>query len=222
MRIAAIDTSTALGSVALFEDGALVAEEEHRASNAHGESLLPVVDAVFARAGWAPGTVQRWGVGIGPGSFTGVRVAVATAKGIVLATGAELVGVTSLDAVAHGVEGETVVAVVAGGRAEVFLQARRDGTLLVPPMHVKTVDLAAHVARLEGRITVVGEAASLADWSALGDRLTLVTSAPHDLPRASAVARIAREASPGDPDVLEPLYVRPPDITLPARPGGAA
>ena len=66
MRLAAIDTSTALGSVALFEDGVLVAEDSRRVSNAHGESLLPMVSALFARAGWAAADVARWGVGTRP------------------------------------------------------------------------------------------------------------------------------------------------------------
>ena len=72
MRLAAIDTSTALGSVALFEDGRLVAEDSRRVSNAHGESLLPMVSALFARAGWAPGRRGALGRGHRSGQLHGV------------------------------------------------------------------------------------------------------------------------------------------------------
>jgi|HubBroStandDraft_2_1064218.scaffolds.fasta_scaffold39269_3 tRNA threonylcarbamoyladenosine biosynthesis protein TsaB len=223
MRLAAIDTSTALGSVALFEGGRLVAEDSRRVSNAHGESLLPMVDALFARSGWTPGDVQRWGVGIGPGSFTGVRIGVATAKGIALATGAGLVGVTSLDAVAHGVgEPGLVVSVVAAGKGEVFVQARRgDGAVVLAPSHLPLLTVAAHVAEvaLDGMVTIVGEAALLIDWRALEPRMSLRVGPPNDLPRAAAVAAIALDRPLDDADSLEPLYVRAPEITMPrARP----
>jgi tRNA threonylcarbamoyladenosine biosynthesis protein TsaB len=226
MRLAAIDTSTALGSVALFEDGALVAEDARRVSNAHGESLLPMVDALFARHGWTPASVARWGVGLGPGSFTGTRIAVATAKGIAIATGAELVGVTSLDAIAHGLggEGELVVSVVDAGKGEVFVQAVGAGGVVVAPCHVKIAEAGARIAGAGAggrRILVVGEAGAGIDWSALGD-VTLLSSAPHDLPRASSVGRLALGRAAEDADSLEPVYVRPPEITMPKPRGSAA
>jgi tRNA threonylcarbamoyladenosine biosynthesis protein TsaB len=220
VRIAAIDTSTALGSVALVLDGRLVAEDSRRVSNAHGEALLPMVSAVFAGAGWTPADVARWGVGVGPGSFTGCRIGVATVKGIALATGAEVVGVTSLDALAFGLEADLVVSVVAGGKGELFVQAKGGGEVRLSPSHLRIADIAAHVAALapSGSVVVAGEAAVLVDWSPLGDRVTLATAPPHDAPRAAVIARMVLTAAPEDADSLEPLYVRPPEITVPKGP----
>jgi len=221
MRLAAIDTSTELGSVALFEDGRLVAEEAMRVSNAHGESLLPMVSALFARVGWEPGDVERWGVGVGPGSFTGVRVSVATAKGIAIATGAELVGVTSLDALAYGLgPADLVVSLVRAGKGELFVQARRGEGLALSPSHVRLEDIGARIAALDpvGVVVAASEAAGEVDWSALGTQVLLVVEPPHDAPRASAVGRIALTRSPDDLAALEPLYVRPPEITPPKAP----
>ena len=232
-RLAAIETSTVLGSVALFEAGAVVAEETRRVSNAHGESLLPMVSALFERVGWRPGDVDRWAVGIGPGSFTGVRIALATAKAIVLATGAELVGVTSLDALVLGVGGrqafsppeepvsaETVVSIVTAGRGELFVQASRGDRCVLRPAHVAAADAAARVAEVAagGRVIVVGEAAREVDWSLLGARIRLVLEAPHDLPRASAVGRIGLVRPADDADLLEPVYVRAPELTMKSPP----
>jgi len=221
VRVAAIDTSTALGSVALVEDGRLVAEDSRRVSNAHGESLLPMVSALFSGAGWVPADVARWGVGIGPGSFTGCRIGVATVKGIAMATAAEIVGVTSLDALAFGLDGaDLVVSVVAGGKGELFLQARRRGQVVLAPSHLRIADVGPRLATLapSGRVLVAGEAASQVDWGPLEGRVSLVVDAPHDAPRAAVVAQIALAAAPVDADLLEPLYVRPPEITVPKRP----
>jgi tRNA threonylcarbamoyladenosine biosynthesis protein TsaB len=223
-RLAAIDTSSVLGSVALFEGGSLVVEDARRVSNAHGESLLPMVSALFERVGWRPADVDRWGVGVGPGSFTGTRIALATAKGIVLATGAELVGVTSLDAIAVGLSasaGEAVASVLAAGKGELFLQVRLGDGWLLAPTHVPAADVAARVADAVGAapIVVAGEAAREVDWSGFAARVRLATESPHDLPRASAVGRIALGRPADDAEELEPVYVRPPEITMPKTGG---
>jgi tRNA threonylcarbamoyladenosine biosynthesis protein TsaB len=164
---------------------------------------------------------------VGPGSFTGVRIAVATAKGVALATGAQLVGVTSLDALALGLEGEFVASVVGAGKGEVFVQVRsRPGELVLAPAHVRFDELPVRLAAVAGgaRMVVAGEAAAQIDWAPLGERVELVTAPPHDLPHASAVGRIARARSAEDAEALEPIYVRPPEITMPrsaaGEPGG--
>ena len=218
-RLAAVDTSTALGTVALYERGQLVAEDARRVSNAHGESLLPMIDALFARAGWSPRDVARWAVGVGPGSFTGVRIAVATVKGIAMATGAELVGVTSLDALVHGIdedESAAIASILFAMKGELFLQVRRGAALVRPPINVKIEAAPAWLAEVgaDGMI-LVGEAASLVPplpfESASGRRI----EAPHDLPRASGVAYVALRRGADAASDVEPVYVRPPDITMP-------
>ena len=219
MKLAALDTSTPLGSVALFDGDELVLEDARRVSNAHGESLLPMVDALFARAGWKPGDVRRWGVGVGPGSFTGVRIGVATAKGVVIATGAELVGVTSLDAVAFGIaerEGEAVASLLDGGKGELFVQVRVRSELAIPPVNVaasRVTELLAGV--LCTSMVLAGEASSAVTAASLPFPTRTVREPPNDLPRAASVGRLAMTRAPDDPDTVEPLYVRAPDITKP-------
>lgn len=205
-RLVAVDTSTALGTIALFDGDALVATREQRVSNAHGESLLPLIDALFAEAGWKPRDVARWAVGVGPGSFTGTRIGVSTVKGIALATGAEVVGVDSFDALAFGIEGELLVPLIEAGKSEVFHRIG-GGT----PGHTP---LATLLETIRKQANDLGQTAIFLGLPALG-MPGAVTDAPHDVPRATSIGRIAMLRGPGDLDALEPFYVRPPEITLP-------
>jgi tRNA threonylcarbamoyladenosine biosynthesis protein TsaB len=227
-RLAAIETSTALGSVALFDGGELVAEDERRVSNAHGESLLPMVSALFAKTGWRASDVTRWGVGIGPGSFTGVRIGVATVKGVALGTGAAVVGVTSLEAIARGVvaaDDELVVAMLSAMKGELFLQAWQRGVCVREPAHVKAAALSDWLEALPStRVAIVGEDVLEADVEALaiarGLSVRRLKEPPHDAPRARVVGSIAHGRDP-DPGELEPMYVRPPEITKKKEPAVA-
>lgn len=200
--ICAVDTSSAVGSVALYgDDGTLLGEAEERVSNAHGESLLPMIDRVFRAANAKPADVKRWCVGLGPGSFTGTRIAVATVKGIVLATGAEVVGVTSLEAML-ALGGD--VAAVDAIRGEVYVQAKgREPACLRPE------DFSAWLGAVTGPVALAGEAAkkiACAGCTHLDEP---------KLPHARGV-HLAARGRPATPlDALEPVYVRAPEITYP-------
>src|SRR5262249_27831188 len=108
MRVLAIDTSHATGSVALVVAGEtpwsceVVASASARVSNAHGESLLPPGGAPLKNARSSMSDVDLVAVGVGPGSFTGTRVGVATAKGLALGARKPLRGVEGFDALAAG------------------------------------------------------------------------------------------------------------------------
>ena len=223
-RLCAVDTSTALGSVALYDGEQLVAEEARRVSNAHGESLLPMIDVAFRRVGWKPADVRRWCVGLGPGSFTGVRIGVATVKGIVLGLGAEaeIVGVGSLEAMAvlapAPTPEEVVVAAIAAIRGELYVQAPGVGdsqpACLLPqavgPWLAQQTPLRAAI--------LVGEAAKdLGSVLALGGFRARHVPGPYvDLPHARGVAVLGRRRPSEALEALEPVYVRPPEITTPA------
>jgi tRNA threonylcarbamoyladenosine biosynthesis protein TsaB len=213
MKLCAVETSTPIGSVALFENGKLIAEAEQRVSNAHGEALLPILQKLLGDAGWKARDIERWGVGVGPGSFTGTRIGVSTVKGIVIATGADVVAVNAFDAVSDGVEilaNEKVVTVLDAQRGEVFVQS----TCIKGPVFAVFGDVLRLFDCVESDVVVVGAGGALVDWSAAKFKTRFVANAPHDVPRASRIGKIAMHATPTSVDALEPFYVRPPDITV--------
>jgi tRNA threonylcarbamoyladenosine biosynthesis protein TsaB len=219
-RLCAIDTATALGSIALYEGDELVAEDARRVSNAHGESLLPMLDAVFQRVGWTPRSVERWCVGLGPGSFTGVRISVATVKGIVLGTGAEIVGVSSLEALAASAADIPTpkLAAILAIRGELYLQVvggnGSEPVCLAPPDVEPWLESVAPAAAVP-ELVLVGEAAvNLPPFRSR--KVTVRSNEPHALPHARGVARVGRGRGAAPLEQVEPLYVRAPEITRPA------
>ena len=214
MKLLALDTTSVLGSVALWEGG-LVASRTRRVSNAHGESLLPFIDAICQEAGWRPRDIGRVAVGLGPGSFTGVRIGLATAKGIALATGAEIVGVDAFDAISHGLSGGAlpVASLLFAMKGELFVRAH--GTVTLDPCTVKVEEVTDRLLGLAPRWILAGDGA-LRLPDEFRSSQDVFTVAPHDFPNASAIAAIGAERPGSEPDLV-PLYVRPPDITLPRK-----
>src|SRR5438445_3979806 len=126
MRMLAIETATPTQSVALLDDDRLLAEESYDAKGSRGGLLLPTVDHVLRKAGVAAKDLDAVAVSIGPGSFTGLRVGLATAKGLALGTGATVVGVSTLEALAAAYEPAAALVICTlldASPAEVYLSA---------------------------------------------------------------------------------------------------
>ncbi|HVJ22164.1 MAG TPA: tRNA (adenosine(37)-N6)-threonylcarbamoyltransferase complex dimerization subunit type 1 TsaB, partial [Polyangiaceae bacterium] len=126
MRVLAIETSGPRGSVALLENTELVLELEHEQPNAHAEQILPLVERALSSAGFDRRSLDRIAVGIGPGSFTGLRVGIALGEGLALGLDLPIVGVSSLRAMAAAApasEPRVRVPVLDARRSEIFAAA---------------------------------------------------------------------------------------------------
>ncbi|HEY2827315.1 MAG TPA: tRNA (adenosine(37)-N6)-threonylcarbamoyltransferase complex dimerization subunit type 1 TsaB, partial [Pirellulales bacterium] len=122
MRILAIETTDIAGSVALFEADQLIAGSDLDPQLRSAQSLAPGIAALLQNAGWQPKQVQLVAVAVGPGSFTGLRVGISTAKLFAYAIGAEVMGVNTLEVIAAQAPAEisALWAVLDAQRAQVF------------------------------------------------------------------------------------------------------
>src|SRR4051812_25416291 len=100
MKVLALSTSTPRGSVAVVDDGAVLASVAYVDLKSHAERIFGSIDLALAKAGLERSTIAAVACDLGPGSFTGVRVGVASAKGIALALGVPVFGVSSLEVMA--------------------------------------------------------------------------------------------------------------------------
>jgi tRNA threonylcarbamoyladenosine biosynthesis protein TsaB len=222
--ILGMDTATPSTAVALLAPGGRTIERRDDPGPGerprHAGRLLVLVEEVLAEAGIGWDEVTRLAVGLGPGGFTGLRIGIATARGLAQANGIPLAGVSTLDALAAPHRGDSVLAVLDARRGEVFLAGYvPDGTRVIEPVALPPDGLAAAAAKLPAGALAVGDGALRfrADLEGAG-----VAVPPDEDPvhRVSAVqvCRLAAHAPPADRDALLPEYVREPDAKPPAQP----
>ncbi|MGH2977711.1 MAG: tRNA (adenosine(37)-N6)-threonylcarbamoyltransferase complex dimerization subunit type 1 TsaB [Gaiellaceae bacterium] len=192
MLTLAFDTATGAATSALVDGAELLGERVSRA-----QTLLEDVDALLRQAGAHPADLDRLAVGVGPGSFTGVRIGLAVARGLALSLDLPGSGVSTLAALAAGAP--EAVPVIDAKRREVFALLDGEARVLTP-----------QELPLEEGTVCVGDGA-LRYRPLLEERGAVVP--PDDderhLPRARFHARLAGE--PGPVDEIEPLYLRVPD-----------
>jgi len=218
----ALETATTTCGVAVLRDDQVVAQAHLHRPRIHSERLTPLVEDVLRHADVQAEALDGVAVSMGPGSYTGLRIGVSTAKGWALATNAALVGVPTLDAYAaqvcpFGTSGDVVCALLDARRDEVYAGAYRvttDGVEGHAPTKALPVSaLSDWVGEVHGRLWLAGTGAAKArDALSVVDAPQTVVSATDLPPSASWVARRARtrlaQDGPDDVATFEPFYVK--------------
>ena len=198
--ILAFDTSSAACTAALFEAGACIAHSDERIGRGHAERLVPMIAELLGGR-----RADQILVGVGPGSFTGIRVAIAAAHGMAIGWGAELKGMASLALLASGVklEGEVAAAVI-GGHGELFVQ-QFDAATSNPRSELRNL-APREAARFATAPLVIGSGAEqLVRERGWGEARDALPSAANALNLPSDLRCLAPK----------PVYARAPDARVP-------
>jgi tRNA threonylcarbamoyladenosine biosynthesis protein TsaB len=218
MKILAIETSTLLGGVAIMDDSeGLIVEIRLNVKTAHSERLMTVIDQALKQAGMTASDIDVFGIAIGPGSFTGLRIGLSTVKGFSYATGKPVVSVPTLEAFAWNFpySAHPVCVMLDARKEEVYAAVFKwkDGFFerIVGEMSIRPSDL---VRTFDGPVIFAGEGASLHKESIIeivGDNAMFAP--PHSMvPSPANVALLGlRKAANRDfseSASLVPLYIR--------------
>lgn len=195
MLTLAFDTATSVATSALVDDGEVLGERTSRA-----QTLLEDVDALLRQGGAHPGDLDALAIGIGPGSFTGVRIGLAAARGLALSLDLRGAGVSTLAALAAGAPG--AVPVIDARRSEVFTFVDGEPAVLAP-------------ADVRGRLCVGDGAVRYREVLESNGAVVPPDDDERHVPRARFHVQLAGELR--DVDAIEPLYLRAPDAKEQAR-----
>jgi tRNA threonylcarbamoyladenosine biosynthesis protein TsaB len=222
MKVLAIETATPGASVALVEERATLAAASRIDPFGHGSFLVPAIDFCFHQVGWSPGELDAVVVDIGPGLYTGIRIGLATAQGLGAAFGIPIVPVSSVDAIAlEAKTGHRLIWAVVDVRRKEYAVARyrpvpggivKEGATEI----VSPEELEAMLVSTAEESLVVGDIASLPER--VLKRARRVKTGKPRYPYAVALAeiglaRLEKDDYP-DPDDIQPLYMREPDVTI--------
>ena len=194
--ILAFDTSSAACTVALFDDGEFVASRDELIGRGHAERLVPMIAELMDGR-----SADEIIVGVGPGSFTGIRVAIAAAHGLAIGWGAELKGMSSLALLAAGAaaEGEVAAAVI-GGHGELFVQ-QFDAATAEPRSELRNLSPAAAAGITTASLVIGSGAQQLVDARGWGEAREAWPSAARALSLPESLRNLP----------AKPVYARAPD-----------
>ncbi len=226
MRLLALETSGDVCSIAALRDGKPAAVLTFAHEMQLSTRLIPFIDHVLHTAGWRIGEVDAFAVGLGPGSFTGTRVGVMTAKTFAQVHARPIVGICSLDALAAEytfIPHQVVCAVVPARKGEVYACVFEGGHEVPQPLVERAVYSVQSLHDIllpfiGGDVVLAGQVPfelrhALAEYP--------VCIAPVEYPRAETVGRLAgtllAQGHCDNPLTLVPMYLKPPAITMPKK-----
>jgi len=219
VRILAIESSAAAASVAVFDDDKLLGQIDLDPRLRSARTLAPALAQIVRDAGWTPADVQLVAAGVGPGSFTGLRLGVMTAKAFAYATGAEILGVGTLDAIAARAPADTsrIAAVIDAQRGELYCGTflRSAAGAIEPTAAIEILSVEQWIASLSAGCVVTGPALVKLDeqvQAAAATRGAQIAPRASWHPTAEAIGRLAfarhTAGARGDVWQLAPLYLR--------------
>lgn len=212
MRLLGIDAALGRCSAAVLDDGRVLAERVHPGGQGQSAVLAGMVAAVLAEAGLAATVLDGVVVSLGPGSFTGLRAAIALAQGVAAGAGVPLVGVTVAEALAAALPD------LAPRSLWVAIDSRRGRVFIDRPGDLAAFDVAA-VPMPAGPVALAGDAATdVACRLAARGADVMLTAVRQPLARHVALAGARRLCAGLPAHPVQPVYVDPPEAKLPASP----
>ncbi|MDL2268553.1 tRNA (adenosine(37)-N6)-threonylcarbamoyltransferase complex dimerization subunit type 1 TsaB [Desulfosarcina sp. OttesenSCG-928-A07] len=223
MILLAIDTAAAGCGVAVFQDDSLLLETVYLAGKTHSRHLADMIDAALKQCGIFPKAIDVIAVSKGPGTFTGLRIGISTAKGLAMATGAAVIGVSSLSALAFPFSQSPgpVVPMLDARRGEVYYSVYDTGR------HIRMCREPEKVGPPEAVCSILPENAWLVGSGAVlyrdfflahGPRGIRFADTDHHVIPVVAVGRLALDPTcrqmTHDPGSLVPTYIRPSDAQV--------
>ena len=226
MKILALDTALNACSAAVVENGTVHAHRHEKRRRGHAEMLIPMIGSLMKEAALTYADLDLIAVTVGPGTFTGLRIGLAAARGIALAAAKPIIGVTTLEALAAAVpvgaaRDLPVIATADARRSEIYLQAflRNETSALIEPLgSPRAVPLnEARACFTEQGAIIVGSGGPLLAGQPWFDGAKYILLDLDEDPDAIIIARLAANRGlpdPGSPPPA-PLYLRAPDAKLP-------